>query len=211
MGLFILPDRTEDNGEPVGDAAPEATGNVVPFPSSASGRAPLDLGRLFDAHAPYLVRVLHRLTGSRETAEDIVQEVFLLAYNRRNELEDRTGIRTWLYRAALNHVRHRRRSFARYQGLLDRYQAHPGNKGQADGPDEEASRVERGRLVQACVLTLSPKLREVFVLYELEELEGTEIAQILDLPVNTVWSRLRLARAAFRQEWSARVEVGVPR
>lgn len=179
-------------------------GNVVTFPGA---KQELDIGRLFDAHGPYLCRVLHRLTGSREAAEDVVQEVFLLAYHRRHELEDRTGIRTWLYRAAVNHVRHRRRSFSRYQGLLDRYQQHPGLKDRDESPDETASRAERGKLIQECVMKLSDKLREVFVLYELEELEGNEIAEILELPVNTVWSRLRLARAAFRTEWSARVEV----
>jgi RNA polymerase sigma-70 factor, ECF subfamily len=186
----------------------ETDDNVVAFPrGSAPTPSELDIGRLFDAHAPYLCRVVHRLTGSRETAEDVVQEVFLLAYNRRSELEDRTGIRTWMYRAAVNHVRHRRRSFSRYQGLMDRYQAHPGHKDKEDGPDDVASRKERGRIMQECVAQLSEKLREVFVLYELEELEGNEIAAILDLPVNTVWSRLRLARAAFRAEWSRRVEV----
>lgn len=178
--------------------------NIVAFPGA---KQELDIGRLFDAHGPYLTRVLHRLTGSREAAEDVVQEVFLLAYHRRNELEDRAGIRTWLYRAAVNHVRHRRRSFSRYQGLLDRYQQHPVHKEREEGPDEVASRTERGKLVQECVMKLSDKLREVFVLYELEELEGNEIAEILELPVNTVWSRLRLARAAFRQEWAGRVEV----
>ena len=189
--------------------ASESDDNVVAFPAPGGSVAPseLDIGRLFDAHAPYLCRVVHRLTGSRETAEDVVQEVFLLAYNRRSELEDRTGIRTWLYRAAVNHVRHRRRSFSRYQGLMDRYQQHPGHKDKEEGPDEVASRMERGRIMQECVAQLSEKLREVFVLYELEELEGNEIAAILDLPVNTVWSRLRLARAAFRAEWSRRVEV----
>lgn len=185
--------------------------NVVTFPGPAPGPvrgvSELDIARLFDAHAPYLCRVVHRLTGTRETAEDVVQEVFLLAYNRRHELEDRSGIRTWLYRAAVNHVRHRRRSFSRYQGLMDRYQQHPGHKEKDDGPDEVASRAERGKLVQECVAELSEKLREVFVLYELEELEGNEIAEVLDVPVNTVWSRLRLARAAFRTEWSRRVEV----
>lgn len=183
---------------------PDPEDNVVAFPR---GARPLDIARLYDEHAAYLCRVVHRLTGSRETAEDVVQEVFVLAYHRRAELEDRAGIRTWLYRAAVNHVRHRRRSFARYQGLLDRYQRVPA-EGEGVGPDEAASREERGRLIQECVLTLSDKLREVFVLYELEELEGNEIAAVLDLPVNTVWSRLRLARAAFRQEWTRRVEIG---
>ena len=172
-----------------------------------SGTA-VDIGRLFDQHAPYLCRVVHRLTGSAETAEDVVQEVFLLAYDRRDELEDRTGIRTWLYRVAVNHVRHRRRSFARYRGLLDRYQAEPLPDSSHESPDEVASRQEQGKLIHACVQRLSDKQREVFVLYELEELEGQEIAEILELPVNTVWSRLRLARQAFRKHWAqvARVE-----
>ena len=178
--------------------------NVVELRSGAS----IDIGRLFDEHAPYLCRVVHRLTGSQETAEDVVQEVFLLAYDRRHELEDRVGIRTWLYRVAVNHLRHHRRSFARYRGLLDRYQAEPRPTLDTDTPDEQASRQERGKLIHLCVQRLSEKQKEVFVLYELEELEGQEIAEILDLPVNTVWSRLRLARQAFRKHWAqmARVE-----
>ena len=55
----------------------------------------------------------------------------------------------------------------------------------------------------AVIQKLSPKQREVFVLFELEELDGSEIAAILDIPVNTVWSRLRLARTAFRKHWEA--------
>lgn len=166
-------------------------------------RGAVDIGRLFDEHAPYLCRVVHRLTGSAEAAEDVVQEVFLLAYNRRHELEDRTGIRTWLYRVAVNHVRHRRRSFARYRGLLDRYQAESLRAPDAQTPDDTVEKQQRGAMIHACVQKLSEKQREVFVLYELEELEGAEIASILDLPVNTVWSRLRLARTAFRKHWAA--------
>lgn len=178
------------------------------FPTgSPADKDAVDIGKLFDAHGPYLCRVVHRLTGSRESAEDIVQEVFLLAYNRRNELEDRTGIRTWLYRVAVNHVRHRRRSYARYQGLLDRYKQQPSPQAGPTSPDEVASQMQRGALIHECVKHLSDKQREVFVLYELEELEGSEIATILDIPVNTVWSRLRLARAAFRKRWAEVVEV----
>ncbi len=189
---------------------PGAGGTVVPFPARGrdQARAELDIARLYDDHGQYLHRVVHRLTGSAEVAEDVVQEVFLLAYNRRSELEDRQGIRTWLYRAAVNHVRHRRRSFSRYQGLMGRFEQHVEDAERDAGPDESASRSERGRLVHDCVGELSDKLREVFVLYELEELEGADIARILDLPVNTVWSRLRLARAAFRETWNARTGGG---
>lgn len=205
MKALRLARNDDDRPEP---SAPPAPGQVVPFPGQAARE--LDIGRLYDEHGEYLCRVVHRLTGSRDTAEDVVQEVFLLAYHRRTELEDRTGIRTWLYRAAVNHVRHRRRSFSRYQGLMGRFEQHATDAEREGGPDESASRTERGRMVHTCVAELSDKLREVFVLYELEELEGNEIADILDLPINTVWSRLRLARAAFRQEWMRRVERSDP-
>ncbi|MCA9494366.1 MAG: sigma-70 family RNA polymerase sigma factor [Myxococcales bacterium] len=194
----------------MGDAPgsrPPGEGHVVRFPGATPGR-PVDIGRLYDEHGAYLCRVVQRLTGSREASEDIVQEVFLLAYHRRQELEDRQGIRTWLYRVAVNHVRHRRRSFSRYQGMKDRFQQHPDQERRPDGPDAEAERAEQGREVAACVSKLSDKLREVFVLYELEELEGNEISEILEIPINTVWSRLRLARAAFREEWARRARIG---
>lgn len=181
--------------------------NVVPFPAATEPAGEVDIGALFDAHAPYLCRVVHRLTGSAAAAEDVVQEVFLVAYRRRHELEDRKGIRTWLYRVAVNHVRHGRRSHARYQKLLDGYKQHPDRDLDLDAPDDVAVRRQRGERIHAVVGKLSDKQREVFVLYELEELEGAEIAEILDLPVNTVWSRLRLARAAFRKHWSAMVDL----
>ena len=185
--------------------------NVVPFPAATEPAGEVDIGALFDAHAPYLCRVVHRLTGSAAAADDVVQEVFLVAYRRRHELEDRKGIRTWLYRVAVNHVRHGRRSHARYQRLLDGYKQHPDREvvghGPATAPDEASVRRQRGEHIHAVVQKLSEKQREVFVLYELEELEGAEIAEILDLPVNTVWSRLRLARAAFRKHWSAMVDL----
>lgn len=197
---------------PAPDEPDTAAGTVVPFPGTPEVSEPdFDVGALFDAHAPYLCRVVQRLTGSSEAAEDIVQEVFILAWSRRAELEDRRGIRTWLYRVAVNHVRHGRRSYARYHKVLDRYKHRVevvGADARPPAPDDVAERQQRGALIQACVQKLSDKQREVFVLYELEELEGGEISEILGIPVNTVWSRLRLARAAFRTHWSALVDLG---
>lgn len=177
----------------------ETPANVVPFPTPPPQE--LDLGALFDAHGAYLVRVVHRLTGRRDLADDLVQEVFLVAWRRRDELTDPTFVRTWLYRVAVNVVRHRRRSEGRYSRVLDRFAEvfrRPDN-----APDVGLERFQQGQRVHAVVQQLSDKQREVFVLYELEELEGGEIAEILDLPLNTVWSRLRLARASFRKHWEA--------
>ncbi len=56
--------------------------------------------------------------------------------------------------------------------------------------------------MRATVAKMPFKLREVFVLYELEEVGGKEIARILEIPENTVWSRLRLGREKFRKLWT---------
>lgn len=162
----------------------------------------VDIGALFDEHGAFLVRVAHRLTGSRATAEDIVQEVFVTAWRRRTTLQADSHLRTWLYRVTVNHVRHHQRSHVRLSSFLSRYRWQwPGTSPEA--PDEPLQRAAEVARVHDCVQRLSPKLREVFVLYELEELEGIEIAEILETPINTVWSRLRLARDRFRKEWEA--------
>ena len=172
--------------------------NVVPFPTVAPP-IPLDLAELFETHSPYLLRVLHRLTGRADLAEDLAQEVFLVAWKRRDELTDPNGIRTWLYRVAVNVVRHRHRSEGRYGSALQRFKQWLSPK--STTPHEGMERYERGQQVHEVIRSLTEKQREVFVLFELEELEGEEIAQILEIPLNTVWSRLRLARKAFRSAW----------
>lgn len=174
--------------------------NVVPFPTPPSPAEELDLGALFDEHGAWLLRVTQRLCGRRDLAEDLVQEVFLVAWRRRHEIEDMTGIRTWLYRVAVNVVRHRHRSEGRYGNVLDRFKQV--FWGTTETADVSLERYQRGQAVHEVIAKLTPKQREVFVLYELEELEGAEIAAILDIPLNTVWSRLRLARTAFKARWA---------
>lgn len=169
-------------------------------PSGACGEGGLlDVGAVFDAQAAFVHRVAQRLTGSAALADDVVQEVFLLVWSRRAELTDRAGVRTWLYRATVNVVRHRHRSDRRYADAISRLAEAPA--GGMPGPDREAERLRKGQLIRTCVARLTDTQREVFVLFELEEIDGAEIAAILDIPVNTVWSRLRLARAAFSAEW----------
>ena len=159
----------------------------------------LDIGALFDAHAEDLCRMVHRMTGSREAAEEVVQDVFVTAWRRRDDLNDPAHVRTWLYRVAVNHVRHRRRAHARLGAFLERWMVRPVDE--ASSPLDKTMQRENAERIQRCVAELSPKLREVFVLYELQEMTGVQIAEVLDIKSNTVWGRLRLARAAFAEAW----------
>lgn len=155
-----------------------------------------------EAHTDFLLRVATRLCGVRAVAEELVQEAFLIAHRRRSDLPPDLNVRAWLYRVLSNLVRHHHRSIARrlrLQQALSREEDL--GSGQQPSPHEELERRERAQQVRACVAKLPHKQREVFTLFELEGLEGAEIARLLEIPENTVWSRLRHARLRFREHW----------
>ena len=174
--------------------------NVLYAPTAQPAPRALDVATLFDAHGAWVHQAAQRLTASPGAADDVVQEVFLLAHRRRAELDERLGIRTWLYRATVNVARQQRRSDRRYGSILDRFRSEPVRE--QPGPDADLARRQSGLQIHAAVASLSDVQREVFVLFELEHLDGAEIAVILDIPINTVWSRLRLARVTFKDAWT---------
>ena len=77
--------------------------------------------------------------------------------------------------------------------FADEPTAHPAS------PDRDLERARAATLVRTTLDRLPFKQREVFVLYELEELEGPQIAELLAIPVNTVWTRLHHARKRFQE------------
>lgn len=165
-------------------------------------QTPLDVAALFDAHAPFLLRTVQRLSGAGPHVEDIVQEVFLVAHRRRQEIQGGDDVRGWLYRVAQNLVRHHGRAIARQRRLQSKYLEQHREPAMADAADATQARRDQADLVHRCVATLPLKLREVFVLYELEALSAVEIARLIGIPENTARSRLRLARERFRSAWA---------
>lgn len=169
-------------------------------PSSA--RAGTDDARhvaeLFDAHADFVWRSLRRLGMSAADAEDLTQEVFLVAHRRRLELSDIDSVRGWLYgiarRTASVRRRGRRRRRQREQRVV---RDDPGVA--PDQPDVLLEGAERASMIQRAVSMLSPAKREVFTLYYVEELSASDIGRALGLSPNTVHSRLRLARNDVRR------------
>ena len=157
----------------------------------------------FDQHGPFLLRVVTRLVGNPATAEDVVQETFLIAHRRRSEVASYANIRGWLYRVAANLVRHQRRSIARRLRLEQALTQAQEQLGQTGDPSPLGALevAQRAQQVRDCVAQLPLKQREVFVMFELEGVEGTTIAQLLGIPENTVWTRLHHARKRFRVLW----------
>lgn len=193
MPLVRAEDRTSPEAEPVRPRVPAEASTV-------------DLGTLFDAHAPMLVRVLTRMVGSSDRAEDIVQRAFLTAHRKGLPEGDIDRARAWLYRVAMNELRHERRSMARRLRLSREVAAQPDAEGPASAHNLLESATD-AQAVREIIDQLPEAQREVFVLYEMEELTGAEIAAMLAVPENTVWSRLRLGRRRFEKLWLDRQEV----
>jgi RNA polymerase sigma-70 factor (ECF subfamily) len=159
---------------------------------------PRTFAELFDTYFVFLWRTARRLGVPESHLDDVVQETFLVAYRRRHDFEGRSSVKTWLYGIAFNVVRaHRRELGAKYPVALDPEQrVDPGllTDG-ADGPHESAAKRQAALFLDGFLRGLNEDQRNVFVLAELEQLSAPEIVAVLGVPLNTVYSRLRLARA----------------
>lgn len=153
---------------------------------------------VYETYFPYVWRSVQRLGVSDGAVDDVVQEVFMVVHRRLAEFEGRSTLKTWLYGIALRVARaHRAKSRASREAppaAIDHVRAPDSSR-----PDAHAENAEAARVVNALLASLDEDQREVFVLAELEELPAPEIAEALDVKLNTVYSRLRLARAAFAE------------
>lgn len=150
---------------------------------------------LVDRWLPEVLQWCARLGGPRVDPEDAAQDVVVIVITRAESLDDPTRFRAWLFgitRRVL--AAHRRRAwFRRWVPGASTAHAHG-----ADDPHADAEADQTGRRVQALLERLPAAQREVLVLCDLEERSAIEAAELLDVPVGTVKSRLRLGRERFR-------------
>lgn len=152
---------------------------------------------LYDDNVDMVWRALRRLGVPEPQLEDAVQEVFLTAHRRLDAFEGRSAVTTWLYGIAVFVARNARRT-ARRKPETPLLPAHEEALISAP-PDEALAGRDASRLVESLLAELPEEKREVFVLAELEQLSGPEIAASLELNLNTVYGRLRHARQAFEE------------
>jgi RNA polymerase sigma factor (sigma-70 family) len=168
---------------------PESPPDTVAFERVAHGDVGA-LGDIYDRHAAPLLRFASRAAGPHD-AEDIVQQTFMLAAKIAATYDGRAATaRSWLYGITARLIQERRRSVARFARALMRLsdvtaRAH-------DPTGSPRSDIERG------LATLSDAKRVVLVLAEIEGYTCEEIAEMLEIPVGTVWTRLHHARKNLR-------------
>jgi RNA polymerase sigma-70 factor (ECF subfamily) len=165
-------------------------------PALLDAEADLRVAAMMANHHSQVWRSLRRLGLSECDADDASQQVFLVAHRRLADIAPETE-QSFLLQTALRVASDFRRRLKRRRE--DNHEDLPVLIDTAAGPEELADR-QRARAVLDRALEAMPMdLRQVFVLFDLEELTTAEVSNVLHIPKGTVASRLRRAREVFRK------------
>jgi RNA polymerase sigma-70 factor (ECF subfamily) len=186
----------------VGDAEPDRAGRRI----AASARDRVHFEEEALALADQVYRVARRLVGSREEAEDLVQETYARAFRSWQSFTPGTNLRAWLLRILTNLNTDRGRRLQRTPDMqpLEEGDYYLANKmAEAAGEqildqDSVVERLSQDSIVDA-LSSLPHDFRDVVVLVDLGDFSYADAAQILDVPIGTVMSRLHRGRRLLKQ------------
>ena len=156
------------------------------------------LGVMYDRHRNLVFRTALAITGDTEAAADLLQEVFLRLHRFASHIDSGRPLEPWLYRMTTNlsytWVKRHNRLLRPLEDVADWI---TGNR--KDIPAVRLEMNESWRQIQKALSCLPLSHRGVVVLYYIDDLPIHEIAEILDIPVGTVKSRLHYSRQALRK------------
>jgi len=159
----------------------------------------MNLEQIYERHADFVWRTLRRLGVAEAEARDATHDVFLIVHAKLGCFEGRSSLSTWLFAIC--------RSVAKDFRKRERRGAQLSTDGEA--ADEIDLRADVGRTaehhqqlieLERILGKLPSEQRNVFILFEIEKLTGEELAEVLNIPLGTVYSRLQLARKLFKEE-----------
>jgi len=145
-------------------------------------------------HVNDLFRTAVRLIGDEARAEDVIQDVFLTAWDRFHRFEAGTNCRAWLFQILFHCLRHYRRKWLNRREVRDPEEV---LEWVAAGPEVASALTDED--VLAALESVPAEYREVVLLVDVEEFSYKEAAGILGVPAGTVMSRLSRGRALLRQ------------
>jgi RNA polymerase sigma-70 factor (ECF subfamily) len=158
-------------------------------------------GQLVTKYQDRLYNALVHVIGSADEARDVAQDAFVQAFVKLASFHRASAFYTWLYRIAFNLAISRRRRWKPMVSVEQTREASGREPIARDGaPSERLERQERVGQVQAALAAMSEEHRTVLVLREMDGLCYDTIAEVLELPVGTVRSRLHRARLELREQ-----------
>jgi RNA polymerase sigma-70 factor, ECF subfamily len=147
---------------------------------------------LYRDHFAFVWRTLRRLGVAPATLDDAVQDVFIVVHRRLADFQRGAAPKPWLFGIALRVAHQYRRSH--WRQTQSRSLAEELHGAEQLDPYQAALHAESADTVQRFLAALDEDKRNVFILADLEQMSGQEIAQALNVNLNTVYARLRAAR-----------------
>jgi RNA polymerase sigma-70 factor, ECF subfamily len=164
-------------------------------PPEAMAKA--DFEAIYETEFSYVWKALRRLGVRRVDLEDAAHDVLVVAYRRRADYDPSRPLRPWLFGICLRVALERRRSTHADEPLSEQRDDPPDPSA---GPDERLAAEQGRRLVINMLQALDMDKRAVLILHDLDGQATPAIAEALGIPLNTAYSRLRLARAELAAE-----------
>jgi RNA polymerase sigma-70 factor, ECF subfamily len=151
----------------------------------------LAMQALYARHHVKVFRFVLRLVRNEASAQDLISEVFLDVWRQAARFEGRSAVSTWMLAIArfkaLSSVRRRK------EAQLDEEEAEA-IEDEADTPEVALQKKDTGEVLRQCLAKLSPDHREIIDLVYYHEKSVEEVAEIVDIPENTVKTRMFYAR-----------------
>lgn len=172
---------------------------------------------LMERYEQPIYGIVYRLVGNQDEACDVAQEVFLKVFRGVHSFRGRSSLRTWIYRIAVNEAHNKRRWFARHR----RREISIENDGPERGnsleraadprrsPYDQVLDSENRTLIERALTRVNPIFCAAVVLRDIEDLSYEEIAEILQISLGTVKSRILRGREALRRELTQRSDANV--
>lgn len=174
--------------------------------------------KLVVMYSPQLYRTAYGLLGSKQDAEEVVQDAFVRAYRALNNFRGDSSFETWMHRITLNLARNRfhwnkRRGMGLHVSLSAPQLNDPDSTGPSQDmdlpdmtmqPDQELETHELENDIETIINALPEKFRESLLLRHREEMSYEAIAQTTGVPINTVKTRIKRARELLKEGLSQR-------
>ncbi len=157
-------------------------------------------GEIYHRYAEMIFNLAARMSGDRDRAADLTQEIFLRAFRKLDRFRGGASLKTWLYRVAVNHCRSRLGRRRRWFSPLAEEHGAEGLQlvDLRESPEDSAVQWDRRRHLSRALATLPQDFREAVVLCDLQGLEYQEIAEVLGVRIGTVRSRIARGREKLR-------------
>ncbi len=160
---------------------------------------------IYEIFGERILNYIYRMTGSREDAQDLTQDTFVLAFRKLATLKENSKVQSWLYRIAQNNVFQKYRSKPPPTESIDEKDAQELSESQAvetprKDPEQSVLRSELEEKVEEVINSLPQKYRRVFVLSAIHKLSYQEISEIMDRSLASVKSDIHRARVVVRDQ-----------